>query len=794
MRTLFRLVVSILRVGLLLGLLVAVVAGGLLWASLPGQADRLDLPGLTAPVRLSFDAHGIPSVVAATEADAAMALGWLHARDRLFQMEMMRRGASGRLAELVGPPALRLDRLSRTLGLRLRAEADLAALPADTRRLLDAYAAGVNAWIDARGMLAAPEFILLGAPEPWQPSDSLLWGKVMGLWLSGSWRSDLQRARLAAVLPAERLADLWPEGTATAPDQARLIEPFGRDGTALIDPSRLDRATLIEPSRLDRATLIDPSRLDRLLAALPSDRLPEAPLPASASNAWAVAPGRSTTGGALLASDPHLGFQAPILWYLARIELPGGRILTGATAPGVPFMVIGRNDRLAWGFTTTHGDVQDVFVERLAGTDAYLTPDGPQPFLVREETIRIRGRAPEVLRVRETRHGPVVSDLDAEPPGETVLAVAMANLAPRDTSAAGLHALNRARDISAARAAAALITSPPQNLMVADAAGEIAMYLTGRYPVRRAGDGRMPADGSDGAHDWTGWLAFDDLPHVERPASGQIVNANNRVAPPDERVFLGADFPGDWRARRIRGLLAERPRHAPGDFAAMQADAVSLLARQATLLLLALPRPEGQAGVARDLLMGWDGTAAPDRPQPLIVNTFWRRYAAMALAAQGVPERQFDPSPEFAETLLRADARAAAWCGAAGCDALAARAFAATVASLSAEHGPDPATWKWGSVHVARLEHPLLRFVPLLGTAARIEAITPGDGETVNRGGLGANFAHVHGAGLRFVADLSTPDGAWASIATGQSGHPLSRHWRDRTRDWAAGRVAPIGR
>lgn len=762
MRSLLGFLGVVLRGGLILVVLLACAAGGLVWFSLPGTPDRLDLAGLSAPVGLSFDQRGIPTITAARERDAAMALGWLHARDRMFQMEMMRRGASGRLAELVGPPALRLDRLSRTLGLRLRAEADLAGLPPETRGLLDAYAAGVNAWIEQRGRLAAPEFILLGSPEPWVPSDSLLWAKVMGLWLSGSWRGDLARARAATLLPPALLADLWPQD----------------DGAG----------------RPDLAAGLDGARLDRLHAALPDARLPAAPLPATASNAWAVVPERSTTGGALLASDPHLGFQAPILWYLARIDLPGGRVLTGATAPGVPFMVIGRNDRLAWGFTTTHGDVQDVFVETLVGPDAYMTPEGPAPFVVREETIRIRGRAPEVLRVRETRHGPVVSDLDAEPAETTVLAVAMANLALGDTSAAGLHALNRARDLASARAAAALISSPPQNLMVADAAGEIALYLTGRYPIRRSGDGRMPADGADGAQDWVGWVAFDALPHVERPASGQLVNANNRVSPPGDGPFLGHDWPGDWRARRIRALLAERPRHAPLDFAAMQVDAVSLLGRDVAALLLALPRPDGQAGRARDLLLGWDGTAAVDRPQPLIVNAFWRRFADAALAAQGVPEGRIDPSPEFAARLLRAETRAAAWCGADGCDALAASTFQATVAQLAEQHGPDPAAWRWGAVHVARLDHPVLRFVPGLGGLSRIEAMTPGDGETVNRGGIGAGFAHVHGAGLRFVADLSTPDGAWASIATGQSGHPLSRHWSDRTAGWVAGRMELIGR
>ncbi|PZW51158.1 penicillin amidase [Humitalea rosea] len=764
MRTLLGPLGKALRWLLLLVLLLALGLGGLIWATIPGQPDRLALPGMTAPVALAFDRHGIPRVMAQTEADAAMAMGWLHARDRLFQMELMRRGASGRLSELVGPGALRLDRLTRTLGLAQRAEADLDTLPPETRRLLDAYAAGVNAWISARGRLAAPEFLLSGAPDPWRPAESLLWGKVMGLWLSGDWRSDILRARLAEMLPPEALADLWPpDGGAGMPDLAA-------------------------------APRLAPGRLAALLRALPDDRLPAAPLPSSASNAWAVGADRSVNRAPLLASDPHLGFQAPILWYLARIELPGGRVLQGATAPGVPFVVIGRNEHLAWGFTTTHGDVQDVFVERLVGAGAYQTPDGPRPFDTREEVIHIRGQPPEILLVRESRHGPVISDLDAQPGQDTVLAVAMANLAPGDTAAAGLHRLNQARDIAGARAAAGLISSPPQSLVVADTTGGLAMFLTGRYPIRRGGDGRLPADGASGSGDWLGWIAFDALPHVQRPNSDQIVAANDRPSPPGHPAFLGADWFGGWRAARIRALLAERGLHAPLDFAAMQTDAVSGLAQEATALLVSLPRPEGRAGVARDLLIGWDGTAAVDRAQPLIVNAFWQRFGAAALATRGLGPDVLSPSPEFVRLLLRADGHAGRWCGPAGCDALATASFEATIADLAAAHGPDPAAWRWGSVHRARFEHPILRLVPWLGALARVEVETPGDGQSINRGGYGAGFAHVHGAGLRFVADLSTPDGAWAVIATGQSGHPLSGYWSDRTAEWVAGRLDTIGK
>ncbi len=759
-----------LRRGLLglLALVLLLVAGlaGVIWWTLPARDATLQLPGLSARVTVTLDDYGIPRIAARTEADAAMALGWLHARDRIFAMELMRRGAAGRLSEVAGAATLRADRFVRTLGLARRAEEDLAALPAEARALLDAYAAGVNAWIAARGRFAAPEFLLLGAPEPWRPEHSLYWAKVMGIWLSGNWRSELDRARLAAILPEARQRELWPEdNTAGRPDLAAL----------------------------------DPAHLGRLAALLPSFPEPGT-LPGSASNAWAVSGRRSASSAPLLANDPHLGFQAPILWYLARIDLADGRLLAGATSPGVPLVVIGRNAALAWGFTTTTSDTQDVFIERLAGPDAYETPDGPRPFTVREEVIRVRGAAPVRIRVRETRHGPVISDLDETPPADRVMAVAMANLAPADTAAAGLLALNRAGSLAEARAAAAQISSPPQNLMVADKAGRIGMYLTGRTPVRRAGDGALPAPGWDGSHDWTGWVPFDALPHVEDPASGAIVNANNRPIPPGSPVYLGRDWPDESRFRRIGEVLAARPKQDAAGFAALQRDTVSPFARALVgpgALLRRIERPAGAAGIAWDLLLAWDGDVAADRPEGLIFNAWLRRLGRLTLAQGGVPEGGWTPRAAFFRLLLSPDGAGAAWCGG-DCGALAGQALSEAVAELAATQGPDPAAWRWGKVHVARFEHPLLRFLPGIGWLTGLVAATGGDEWTVSRGGLRGGgtdpFAHVHGAGLRLVADLADPDTTLAVIATGQSGNPASAHWGDLLEYWREGRMIALRR
>ncbi|MGG5820866.1 penicillin acylase family protein [Falsiroseomonas sp. HW251] len=738
----------------------------LLFTSLPDAREDIRIPGLSAPVAVTLDSHGVPRIQAATERDAAVVMGWLHARDRMFQMEMMRRGAEGRLAELAGPSALRLDRFSRLMGLAQRARDDLDGLAPETRDLLAAYAQGVNALLEVRGRLAAPEFIALGEPAPWKPEDSLLWAKVLGLWLSGDWRGDIARAELAQALPPERLRVLFPEG--------------------------------LSALRADLAGL-PPGHAGRVLAAVPAFGV-DAPHPSSASNAWAVAAARSAAGAPLLANDPHLGFQAPIMWYLARVDLPDGRFRAGATVPGAPFMLIGRNEALAWGFTTTHSDTQDVFLERLAGEGLHDTPDGPRPFATREERIRVRGQPDEVMIVRETRHGPVVSDLDGRPDrqGGMVLSVAMANLAPRDTAADALLALNRATGVAQARDAASRLASPPQTLTVADASGRIAQYLVGRTPIRRSGDGSVPRPGWDGAADWTGFIPFDSMPHAEDPPTGILAAANSRPVPPDGPVFLGRSFPGDWRLRRIAELLRAPPRHDAEGFARMQMDVVSSFAQE-VLPVLRTVAPSPEAAPAHALLRDWDGRMEAGLPQPLIFNAWMAalRRGALAMAELDIAPGQEPGGAEFLAALLRPEG-AEAWCGRDRCAALLSRSLDEAVRSLRDQQGRDPASWRWGTAHVARFEHPLLRFVPVLGGLVGLRIETSGDGETVSRGGFrdaGATpFAHVHGAGLRVVFDLSDPEGALAMIATGQSGNPLSDHWGDLLERWRDGDVLRLGR
>ena len=757
MRSLLRALAHVLSaVGFLLLLLLALV-GGALWLTLPRSNQVARIPGLTAPVDVTFDQDGVPRIRAANDLDAAAALGFVHARDRMFEMELMRRNASGRLSEIAGPVTRPLDRLMRTLGLRQAAEASFADLPPQTRAVLQAYANGVNAWIALRGRFAAPEFLVLGRPDAWTPVDSLLWGETMGLWLSMNWRQELSRQALAGKVPQQFIDELWPD----------LSGP-GRPEAALSLPRQFADAV---------------AGLEKVLPNFPGAFT----LPNTASNEWAVDGRHTATGAPLLAGDPHLAFGFPSIWYLARIDTPDNT-LAGATAPGIPGLVIGRNKLIAWTFTTTGADVQDVFIETPVGTDAYQTPDGPKRFSVRQERIKVRGQPDEVLTVRSTRHGPVISDLHKNT-GGPVLAVRMANLAPDNTAAAGLFALNHAQNVRDAGKAAVEITSPVQNLLVADA-HTIALYVTGRVPIRRAGDGAAPVSG-DGAYDWVGWASGDQLPHYVSPASGRLVNTNERIAPPDFPVFLGRDWFGDWRARRVRQLLDDNDHLTPADFAQMQVDVVSTFAQRVLPALLAVPPQPGAEGQAQALLKAWDGAMTIDAPQPLIFNAWMYRFYALVLRRHGIPLADGGPVPDFIAFVM--SPAGAHWCDG-DCNASLAEALKTVVTELSARFGDDPAAWRWGTAHKAVFAHPVLRAIPVLGTLTTASIPSPGDDTTIDRGGpRWGDFSSVQGASYRGVYDLADLDRSLFVVAPGQSGNPLSRFSRNFMTRWRDGATITLG-
>ncbi|HEY7578871.1 MAG TPA: penicillin acylase family protein, partial [Acetobacteraceae bacterium] len=365
----------------------------------------------------------------------------------------------------------------------------------------------------------------------------------------------------------------------------------------------------------------------------------------------------------------------------------------------------------------------------------------------------------------------------------------MANLAPDNTAAAGLLALNEATDVDQAGKAAAMITSPVQNLLVADRS-QIALFVTGRVPIRRAGDGSAPAPG-DGSHDWIGWASGDQLPHYVAPASGRLVNANDRIAPPDFPVFLGRDWFGDWRSRRIRELLDRSDKHTAADFARMQVDTHSTFARQVLPALLAVPVDEDAARRAQALLRDWDGSMTIDAPQPLIFNAWTQFFYGRVLQEAGIRASEGGPLLEFVGYLL--SPAGAHWCGG-DCTTMLRASLSDAIADLSRRFGPDPAAWRWGEAHPAVFAHPMLRSMPILGTLGTLSIASPGDDSTVDRGGPAyKQFQSVHGAEYRGVYDLADLDRSLFVVAPGQSGNLLSRHARDFLARWRDGATVTLG-
>jgi len=753
---------------------VGLTAGALRLASSAWPTDGTRAAaGLAASVELYRDRWGVPHVFAQNEEDAAAALGWAHASDRLWQMEAMRRLGAGRLAEIVGPAALPSDRWMRTVGVYALAQRQYPRLSDRSRRLLDAYARGVDAWIAGGDQPLPPEFLVLGLqPEPWTPADSLVWLKLMAMRLSGDRREELLRARLTGRLTPEQMADLWPDDS---------------DGPVTL-PARSGHA---------EAEALAPERLARLMAAMA-----EPPGEAhGASNVWVLAGHRTATGKPLLANDPHLAFTLPLPWYLARLSTPDGEV-AGATSPGFPALILGHNDRVAWGLTTSDIDVEDVFVERIDPSDPgrYLAPGGTLPFDRREETIAVKGQAPEVLVVRRSRHGPVISDVAGGGAADgTVLALAATWLAEHDSTADGLFELGRARDARDVLAAAAKATAPQQNLFYADVDGRIGWIAAGQIPLRPPGGGRLPAEGWTGAADWRGFVPVAGWPQATEPRSGVLINANNRPVPPDWPWPINGSWDVGFRAQRIAERLAPATPQTFEEQSALQLDAVSLMARRLLpLMLAALPPPtDPAAATAAALLVGWTGEMRADRPEPLIFAA-WLRAFVRAVAADELGDAfaaWWDYRPLFVERVLTGHGR---WCDDIGtaadetCGAQLGCSLGEATADLTRRLGATPADWRWGELHAARFEHPFWGRVPLVGRLVDARVPMNGGNDTIDRAASQvANdeepFGAVHGAGFRGVYDLADLGRSQFVLATGQSGNPLSRHFRDLTAMWRAG-------
>ena len=758
--------------------MLALVSGGaVLWlrGALHKTEGRVAIAGLTAPVGVLRDGDGIVTIRANSEADAARALGYVHAQDRLWPMDFMRRAGAGRLAEVVGPAALPHDRLMRTLGLYRVAEANLEILAPETRALLVAYAEGVNAYLEHPPRAWPLEFHLLAPPfgyrpEPWRPTDSLVWGRLMALRLAGNWSDEILRARLSKRLSPEQIDFLWPDYPAGVPSTIPGL-------AALIEGLPLDR--------LVRDTGWNPAA-------------------SQASNSWVVAGSQTESGAPILANDPHLGLSAPGQWYLARIETPELTV-TGATAPGMPFVVFGHNGRIAWGFTNTHGDVQDFFIEKFVPRDPgrYQTPGGPRAFETREETIRVAGAKPVRFTVRSSRHGPLISDIaprarDAAAP-KTALALAWTALRGDDRTAAAFHAMNRARDGPEFREALRDFHSPQQSIVYADTTGTIGFAAPARVPIRKRGDGREPVPGWSGAFDWTGFIPFDELPMTVNPRSGHFVAANNKIVPDGYPHLITADWADHYRARRIDEMLdgPGDPGRTPQGARAMQQDIVSLGVRDLLPLLLEAKPDTDEGRLALTVLGEWNGRMDREQAAPLVFFS-WIRELNRVLLSDELGEAFADFQYPKMDLLARILTDGQVWCDDIGtearedCAAQLATALEAALDGLALRFGQPLDRLRWGEAHIARFAHPVFSRMPLFDVLFGYAVETDGGNYTLNKAGVRVTgprdslFEDIHGPGYRAVYDLAKLDDSRFMIATGQSGNPLSplygnlaERWRD---------------
>ncbi|HZK91420.1 MAG TPA: penicillin acylase family protein [Stellaceae bacterium] len=751
----------------LVGLALLLAGGGYiaLRSSLPRAAGRVVVPGLHEEVTIARDADGIPTITAKNDDDLAFGLGYAHAQDRLFQMELQRRYGAGRLAELFGAAAVPIDTQMRVLGLYRAAEAAFPLLSPAVRSGIEAYSAGVNAYIAAHGLLLSPEFLLLRfKPEPWKPADTLVWGKLMDFQLGGNYRGELLRARLARTVSADDMAFLYPDYPKDAPRTLAALAPLYR--------------------RLPLA---------RLYAALPEGLGPH-----YASNNWVVDGAHSASGKPLLANDPHLEFSTPGFWYLVRLKTPEHDIEGGSVA-GSPLVIIGHNEKIAWGFTTTTADIEDLFIEKLDPKNSgnYMVADASIPFRTRQETIDVRDGSPVALTVRATRHGPVISDM--LPAGSIdngyVLALQASFLDGDDRSAQALWDIDRAGDWASFRDGLKNLVGPPQNIVYADTGGTIGFIAAGRIPIRKNGEGWLPAPGWSGDYDWRGYIPFDELPQGTNPASGYFVSANNKIVSDNYPHFISRDWDMPSRAERIAKLLAATPLQSPDASAAIQADTLSLMARRLVPLMTKVVPSNDMAREAVERLQGWDFHMDADKVEPLLFTAWLRHFSRAVLYAHlgDAAADYWDLKPQVMEAVLtqRPD-----WCAdpkksGETCGTRLAESLDAALDELRRGYGGEMAQWQWGRAHIAYFPNAVFERVPLLRDWLRVTIPTPGGYDTVNRGpSLVRDDQHPYeqrfGAGLRIITDMAQTAGSRMMIAPGQSGNPLSRHYADLLSRWRA--------
>jgi penicillin G amidase len=844
-------IVKLLVIGVLVVAVVALAggAGALAWITnraMPQTSGTLHVAGLDAAVTVQRDAHGIVNITATTPHDLFLAQGFVHAQERIWQMEVWRRISAGRLAEVFGAGSLDDDRFIRTLGWRVAAERDLAALPAEARAIVDAYAGGVNAWLDAnRGNLGLA-FVITGVdPEPWTALDTLAWGKVQAWNLGGNMDSEIFR-----FLADQRLGDpartneLFPTrefGPVIVPSPDEPIELGATESVATGARAAADPRTPLPALTEEQAAawrdvaylgveLLAPAGLDVSIGGLASDH-------GIGSNNWVVAPLMSSTGGALLANDPHLGISMPSLWFINGLHCTTvGEAcpfdVAGVSFPGVPGVVLGHNARIAWGATNADPDVQDLVIEKIDPADPsrYIGPDGTSaPFIVRTEQIHVSGGETVTLEVRETVHGPILNDVDDRLADSPLMALRWSSIHPAatpDRTYEAILGLNVAADFDDFREALSLYGAPSQNFVYADVDGHIGYQLPGYVPVRSDPDDRgdRPVDGATGEGEWLDKVPFEELPWALDPVDGWIVSANNAPVDAAYPHFLGQEWDPGYRAERIIDLINDHGQDGLNlpEMSLIQNDTAPLRARDTVLLLdESLPATADGATIADRIAM-WDGRCTLDS-QGCAAYMAWEYRVLRDLFDDelGPLARDYVGSPVSWVALegLLADPGSAWWDdtstpGPETAEVIILRAMDEAGAELRAAFG-EPDAWEWGRLHTATFKE------ATIGTGSGIGPLewyfnegpvaAPGAAGAVNASyyrlsraypdptdpefqplAIDQLFSITSLPSYRLVVDLSDLDGARIVITTGQSGNPFDSHYGDQIEAWRTGEMLPL--
>lgn len=779
--------------------LVLIIAAGTIYliSAQTNPSGKRIIKSLGDSVSITFDESDIPHIQAKSSTDALFALGYLHASERSWQMEINRRLASGRLSEILGKETFAIDRFIRTLGIKRAAEKQFDHYPIATKRLLQSYADGVNAGNAHLGWALPVEYFLTGSkPGHWSPTDSVAWMLMMALDLGGNWQKELQRLELSQFLTTKQVWEVMPPYTPGEPvsnvDFAKMYQEID-----VFNPNPLTR--------------------DQKSKKLPATELTINEVPGGkegiGSNNWALSGKLTASGKPLLANDPHLGLSAPAIWYMAHLEAPGLNVI-GATLPGIPAVVLGRTDKFAWSFTNTGPDVQDLYIEQLdpKNPGVYRGPDGPLPFKVRQEIIDIKGEPSVRFLVKETRHGPVISESYARAKraidtDRFVLSLRWTALDIENQSVAGLLDMNHAKDLNTFKQALRKNYAPMQNVVMADVDGNISLQTTGVAPKRTLHQGLYgvaPALGWEKQYDWTGYVPFEQLPNSNNPEAHWIATANQKILANNDPNPLTGDWDLPTRYDRIVDLIQGKSTHDLASMKTMQADTLSLGATPLLELFKSVQSTHPLAQQAIELSKNFDGDMKIDSSGALIFNAWADQLTRKLFSRLTYLFTENYGTRSFRHALiLQLQNPNSPWCNdpkteqIESCVDASNAAFDKALEQLSSQFGSNPKNWVWGNAHIAVSEHRPLSKVPLLGNFFNLTQPFPGDSFSINVGRLELlradnPFETKQAPSLRTLYDLADLEQSLFVYQTGQSGWVQNKLYRNMSALWARNEYLPL--